>query len=83
MTVARQAVRLGGRRIVRKLARSIPWLGAALAVAGIGAVIRRKGVIRGTLDSALDATPFVGGMKNACEIVRGRDFIRDKTPRPG
>ena len=30
------------------------------------------------LDTALDFIPFVGGLKNAAEVARGRDFIRDR-----
>lgn len=60
------------------MVRSIPWLGAVLAVAYVGTAIRRKGVVGGTMDSALNAIPFVGGMKLAAEMVRGRDFIRDR-----
>jgi hypothetical protein len=33
-------------------------------------------------DSALNAIPFVGGLKNAVEVVRGRDFIRDREVLP-
>ena len=60
------------------MVRSVPWLGAVLAVAYVGTAIRRKGVVGGTMDSALNAIPFVGGMKLAAEMVRGRDFIRDR-----
>ena len=37
------------------------------------------GVARGTLDTALNATPFVGAMKNTAEVLRGRDFIPDRS----
>jgi hypothetical protein len=30
------------------------------------------------VDTALDAMPGVGAVKNAIEAVRGRDFIKDK-----
>ena len=30
-------------------------------------------------DTALDFIPFVGGVKNAAEAVRGRDFIPDRS----
>jgi hypothetical protein len=59
--------------------RAAPWLGGLVALATIGASVRHKGFFRGTLDAALDATPFVGGAKNLAEAVRGRDFIRAKT----
>jgi hypothetical protein len=50
-----------------------------VAIAAVGTAIRRKGVFGGALDTALDATPWVGAVKNAAEAMRGRDFIRDKT----
>jgi Pre-toxin TG len=56
----------------------MPWIGAFLALVTLGATIRRKGLFRGTLDTALDFTPVVGGVKNLAEAVRGRDFIRDR-----
>ena len=78
MAIPQQAVRYGQRRLARRFARSTPWLGAAFALMAVGSAIRRKGLFRGTFDSALNAIPFVGGVKNAIEIARGRDFIRDR-----
>jgi hypothetical protein len=78
MSIRQQAVRYGQRRLTQKLRRSIPWVGGLLALMTLGAAIRRKGVFGGALDTALDFTPFVGGVKNMAEAVRGRDFIRDK-----
>jgi hypothetical protein len=49
-----------------------------LTVAGS---IRRKGIIGGTVDTGLDAIPFVGALKAAVEVARGRDFIPDKVLR--
>jgi hypothetical protein len=60
----------------------MPWIGAVVAIAAIGAAIRRKGLFGGALDTALDATPGVGAMKNAFEAIRGRDFIKDKRVKP-
>ena len=56
----------------------MPWLGAVIALFTLGTAIRRKGVFGGTLDTALDFTPFVGAAKNMAEVGRGRDFIRDR-----
>lgn len=67
-----------GRKIARRLTRSIPYIGAAIALVTLGAAIRRKGLLRGALHSGLDAIPFVGGAKNIAELVRGRDFLPDK-----
>ena len=71
-----------GRKIARRLARSIPWIGAIIALATLGSAIRRKGLFRGTLHSGLDAIPYVGGAKNLAEMVRGRDFLADKDGAP-
>ncbi len=76
-----QALKYGQRRLLRRASRSIPWIGTAIALLAIGSAIRRKGLVRGGLDTALNAVPFVGGLKNAAEVARGRDFLRDK-PTP-
>ena len=67
-----------GRKIARRFSRSIPWIGAAIALVTLGSAIRRKGLLRGTVHSGLDAIPFVGGAKNLAEMARGRDFFPDK-----
>jgi len=61
-----------------KLTRVLPWIGLAFALAALASTMRRKGVLRGALDAALDATPFVGGVKMVAERMRGRDFISDR-----
>jgi hypothetical protein len=68
--------------MARRLLRSAPWVGAVVALATLGASMRRKGAVGGVVDTALDFVPFVGGLKNAAEAMRGRDFIRDR-PTPG
>mgnify|MGYP003580564027 CR=1 FL=1 len=78
MTIQQQALRYGRRRLLKRASRSIPWIGTAIALLTIGSAIRRKGVLRGSLDSALNAIPFVGGLKNAAEVARGQDFLRDQ-----
>lgn len=78
MAVQQQLLKYGQRRVARRLGRSLPWIGVAVALVTLGSAIRRKGVLRGTFDSALNATPFLGAVKNAAEVIRGRDFIRDK-----
>lgn len=78
MTFTEQVSQYARGRAIRRLSRSMPWIGAAVAIAAIGAAVRRKGVFGGALDTALDATPGVGAVKNIVEAMRGRDFIRDK-----
>lgn len=81
MSMKKQAVRYGQRRLLRRVSRSLPWIGGAIALATLGSAIRRKGFFGGTVDTALNAMPFVGGMKNVVEIARGRDLIRDRRLR--
>ncbi len=56
----------------------MPWIGTAIALATIGATMRRKGVFGGAADAGLNAIPFVGAAKNTVELVRGRDFFPDR-----
>jgi hypothetical protein len=82
MSTAETIVGFGGSWLTGRAARSIPWVGVAVALVTVAATIRRKGVVRGTLDTGLNAVPFLGAAKNVAEIVRGRDFIADR-PRSG
>jgi hypothetical protein len=67
-------------RLSRRLRRSIPILGTVIAVATVASTVRRKGVVSGTLDTGLNAVPFVGAIKNIAEVMRGRDFFPDRYP---
>jgi len=80
MTMSRQVMQYGRARLARRLFRSVPVLGAVVAVFTIRAAIRRKGFARGVADSALDATPVVGAAKNLYEMARG-DIIPDRSAR--
>ena len=57
----------------------MPWIGAAVALAMLATTVRRKGWVGGAADTALNALPFLGALKNTAETVRGRDFIPDRT----
>ena len=81
MSLSRQVAQYGRVRLARRLGRSIPLLGAVIAVFTLRAAIRRKGFTRGVADTALDATPGLGAAKNLYEIARG-DIIPDRAPRP-
>jgi hypothetical protein len=78
MTMKDHVVRWGTARLSRRAARSLPWIGAAIAVVTVASSMRRKGVISGALDSSLNAVPFVGLAKNVVEVARGRDFFPDR-----
>ena len=78
MGMSKQLRQYAARRVTRRLVRAVPWIGGIVALVTIGSAIRRKGFVGGSLDTALDMIPYVGGAKNLAEIGRGRDFIRDK-----
>jgi len=78
MSIKSQAAQYASRRITRRLYRTIPWFGAVIALLTVGNAIRRKGFLRGSLDTALDFTPVVGSVKNMAEVGRGRDFFPDR-----
>jgi hypothetical protein len=80
MSIGQKVTRWGGARLSRRLRRSIPVVGGIIAAATIFSTIRRKGVISGTLDTGLNAVPFVGALKNVAEIIRGRDIFPDRYP---
>jgi len=80
MGIRQQLVQYGQRRMAKRLLRAAPWIGGVVALATLGAWIRRKGAVKGTVDTLLDFTPIVGSVKNTAEVMRGRDFIRDREP---
>lgn len=82
MGISRQVVQFGQRRLTRKLMRAVPVLGAVVALATLSRAVRRKGMMGGTMDTALDFLPFVGAAKNTMEVLRGRDFIADRGALP-
>jgi hypothetical protein len=80
MAVKSHVKRYARRKLTKRLVRAIPWVGTVVALATLGQAIRQKGLFKGSLHSALDAIPYVGGAKNLAEAVRGRDFFPDRDP---
>jgi len=78
--IKRKLVRAGGWQVAKRLAKSVPLGGTAVAVVLVGSDIRNKGLFRGLINSGIDAIPVVGLAKNAVELFRG-DFIPDKAGR--
>jgi hypothetical protein len=78
MATTKQLSSYAGGKLARRLTRAIPYIGTIVALATIGAAIRRKGLLRGAIHTGLDAIPFVGGAKNIAEAARGRDFLPDR-----
>lgn len=79
MAIGNRLARWGTARLSRRLSRSIPVIGAAVAAAAVVATVRRKGVVGGVMDTGLNAIPGVGLAKNAIELARGKDFFPDRT----
>jgi uncharacterized membrane protein len=78
MALAEHVARWAGARASEKMSRSLPWIGTAIALLTIAAAVRRKGLIRGAVDTGLNAVPVLGAVKNVAEVIRGRDFIADR-----
>ncbi|MGI8469662.1 MAG: hypothetical protein ACR2N3_14550 [Pyrinomonadaceae bacterium] len=76
-SLARKAVHAGGWQIAKRVAKSVPYLGTGMAIFLIGSDIKRKGVVKGTLNAGIDAIPFVGAAKNVVEFFAG-DLFPDK-----
>lgn len=68
----------GGIHLSRRISRSMPLIGALVAVATLGAAMRRKGFVGGLIDAGLNAVPMLGTTKSIAEVVRGRDFVPDR-----
>ena len=75
-SLKRKLVNAGGWTIAKRVAKSIPYVGTVMAIGLVGYDIKRKGVVKGVLNSGLDAIPFVGLGKNAIELLTG-DFFPD------
>lgn len=78
-SLKRKAAEAGGWMLAKRVAKSIPYVGTAMSVGLVGYDIKRKGLVKGVINSGLDAIPFVGLGKNAIEFFTG-DFFPDKEP---
>lgn len=76
-TLPNKLARAGGWALLRRFGKSVPYVGTALAIGFVGSDIKRKGLVKGVLNSGIDAIPFVGFAKNAIELATG-DFFPDK-----
>ena len=73
----RRLLHAGGWQAAKRLAKMVPFGGTVVVVALVGDDIRKKGILRGALNSGLDAIPVFGLAKNAVELLTG-DLIPDK-----
>ena len=76
--IRRKLLHAGGWQVAKRAAKMMPLGGTAVAIALVGSDIKNKGVLKGIVNSGIDAIPFVGLAKNAVELFTG-DFITDKT----
>ncbi|CAN5517418.1 hypothetical protein BH18ACI1_BH18ACI1_09230 [soil metagenome] len=76
-SLKRKLVQAGGWNLVRRVAKSVPYVGSAVAIGLVGYDIKRKGMVNGVLNTGIDAIPFVGIGKNVIEFFTG-DFFPDK-----
>jgi hypothetical protein len=78
--IKKKLLHAGGWQVVKRAAKMVPFGGTVVAVVLVGSDIRNKGLVKGVINSGIDAIPFVGLAKNAVELVAG-DFIPDKKKR--
>lgn len=76
-SLKRKAAEAGGWMLAKRIAKSIPYVGSVMSIGLVGYDIKRKGLVKGVLNSGLDAIPVVGLGKNAIEFFTG-DFFPDK-----
>ena len=75
-----RAGRWAALKIVRRVGKSIPFVGGLVAVGLLAHAVKRKGVVGGVMNTTLDAIPFLGLVKNGIELFTD-DWIPDK-PAP-
>ena len=75
--VARQAGQAVVWGVAKRLLRGAPVVGTAMTLGLAGYDIKRKGVVKGALNVALNAVPVVGLVKGVVEIFTG-DLLADK-----
>lgn len=76
-SLKRKVVEAGGWQVAKRVAKSIPYVGTVMAIGLVGYDIKKKGVVKGVINSGLDAIPFVGAGKNIIEFFTG-DWLPDK-----
>ena len=79
-SITRKLIHAGGWQVAKRAAKMIPFGGTLVVVGLVGHDIKKKGLVRGVINSGIDAIPVVGFAKNAVELVTG-DFIADKADR--
>ena len=76
--IKRKLLHAGGWQLAKRVAKMLPFGGTVIVVGLVGDDIRKKGLLKGLVNSGLDAIPVVGLTKNAVELFTG-DLIKDQT----
>ncbi len=76
-TLGTKLLHAGGWQLVKRGAKMLPFGGTFIVLGLVGHDIKKKGLVKGVLNSGLDAIPLVGLAKNGVELFTG-DFIADK-----
>jgi hypothetical protein len=76
-SLKRKLLHAGGWQVAKRVAKMVPFGGTVIVVGLVGHDIKKKGLIKGVVNSGIDAIPLVGFCKNAVELFTG-DFIPDK-----
>src|SRR5687767_482900 len=79
MTAAQKIGRWAGMKVVRRVAKAVPFLGTALAIYFLRDAIKKKGTVGGVIHSGLDAVPYFGALKNGIELFTD-DWVPDLPP---
>jgi hypothetical protein len=80
MASSNRVGRWAGRKLVRRIGKSVPIIGTAVAVAYLAHSVRRKGWFGGLAHTALDVIPIVGAVKNGIELFTDDWFPDLVTP---
>lgn len=75
--LSRKLLRVGGWQLFKRGAKMLPFGGTLIVATLVGSDIRKKGVVKGVVNSGLDAIPVVGLIKNGVELFTG-DLLADK-----
>src|SRR5688572_6427326 len=77
MTRTRQMGRWAGRKLVRRIGKSVPFVGGIVTAAFLYDTMKRKGAVPGLADAVLNSIPFFGALKNGIELFTD-DWIPDR-----
>lgn len=76
-TLKRKVAEAGGWQVAKRVGKAIPVVGGLLTIGLVGYDIKKKGLVKGVINSGLDAIPIVGTGKNIIEFFTG-DWLADK-----